>query len=82
MDHAETLRQALIRQRRARGAYDEGRRAALAEETPEHQADQLRILREASEAADAEMARLRPEPSHIDDPTRQGYDPPMGPLSN
>jgi hypothetical protein len=84
MDPAETLRQALRTKHRAWRAYELARRSELPPgESTERWSEHVKELREAAEAADAEMLRLRPP---VEAPTRQtheGYVPPLGPgLSN
>ena len=83
MDPAETLREVLRRQKYARRKYDDAkRREPSPEQTPEQWSEHVRELREAADAADQEMDRLRPKtaPTEMVD---DEYVPPMNPgMSN
>ena len=84
MDPAETLRDALRKQQHTRRVYQEAKARPLPpDESPEQWSRHVEDLREAAEAAEAEMDRLRPAQSKADHPHDGEYQPPMGPdLSN
>jgi hypothetical protein len=78
MDPAETLRLARRVQIYTRKQYEEAKDKELSDdESSEHWSQHVKELQEAADAADAEMARLRPEGPQSDDDAGEGYAPPI-----
>jgi tryptophan 2,3-dioxygenase len=80
MDRAETLRQALRKQEHAHRKLQAARTEASApEESAELRSTRMQELQDAAAEADAEMARLRPEPVGPETGSESEYQPPIGP---
>jgi uncharacterized membrane protein YccC len=83
MDPAETLREVLRKQKYVHRKYEDAkRREPSPEQSPEQWSEHLQELRDAVDAADQEMDRLRPK-RPAPEATEDEYVPPMSPgMSN